>query len=90
MVLPVDDRVAFQVLDIAVVLERRGIVPEHPADMRVVQAASGGVGILILVVDVAVMLAVIRAPFLDGILQRQGAAEGEQETNQPVGFIGPV
>ncbi len=90
LVLPHHDGVAHEVLSVAEVLRVGPVFPQHPAHVAEPQAATGGVGILIVVVYVAMVTAMVRGPHQNAVLQSARTPQGEEQAHAPVRLIGLV
>src|SRR5690606_394080 len=67
-----------------------GVVAQHPADMRKPQAAIRRVGVVGIVVDMAMVAAMARAPDEDAVLRGGGAEQGEKPLQQRVRLVSVV
>ncbi len=90
LVLPHHDGVALQIPGIAEVLLIGAVLAQHPAHVAEPQAATGRVGVPVVVVDVAVMAAVVGGPDQDAVLQGARAPEGKEPFECGVRFVSLV
>ena len=68
LVLPHNNRVALKVFDIRKVIFRAVVVAQDPTNMREPEAATGGVGIIVIIVYMLMMTAMVGRPIKHIIL----------------------
>ncbi len=90
-VLKRDHRVVLQVSHIAVIAIAISLMlPQHPADVRIPEAAPRAVGVFIVVIHMTMVTAVIGRPVQGRILQCQRTADGKQPLQSGVRLVGLV
>jgi hypothetical protein len=90
LLLPHHDGVPHQILNVREVFLAARPVPQHPAHVREPEAAPGAVRISVVVIHVAVVAAVARAPAQNAVLDGGGTEQREEEPQRPVGLVGIV
>ena len=92
LMLPERYLVLLDVLDILKVLFPTVIVTQNPTDMGKPETSASGVWIEIILIDMAVVAAMIRGPVHNVILQSTGSSECEDQSQEGVSlvsFVGP-
>ena len=85
LVLPPDQRIILEIVDIGQRHVTADRAEHHPADVRVEEAKLDVVRIVI-VVGMLVVAAMIRAPLERGVLHRRGAEDEGEQPHRPLGL----
>ena len=88
--LPHHDRVPLQVLHVREVPLATGVIAQNPADVREPETASGGIGIVIIIIHILMMAAMIRCPVQHIVLQGAGPAKGKDQAQYRMRLVGLV
>ena len=83
--LPPNQRIGFQIVDIGQRHVASDRAEHHPANMRMEEAKLDVVRIVI-VVGVLVVAAVVRAPLECGVFHRRGAEDEGEQQHRPLGL----